>query len=84
MLATQMNIEDANRTASTSDAHYMLLESRLAYHLRCLQEDATDPTMTNLERLALVWDRTARIREIRRELEAAKVMNADRRAGEPR
>jgi len=30
-----------------------LLESRIAYHLRCLREDAPDPDMTSLERLAL-------------------------------
>jgi len=35
-----------------------LLESRLAYHLRCLREDATDPERSSLERLALVLDRT--------------------------
>ncbi len=46
-----------------------ILHSRLAYHLRCLREDATDPAMTSLERLALVRDRTARIREIRDALE---------------
>jgi hypothetical protein len=45
-----------------------LLESRLAYHLRCLREDATDPAMTTVERLALVRDRARRIREIRQEL----------------
>jgi hypothetical protein len=37
-----------------------LLESRIAYHLRCLREDATDPAMTALERLALVRDRAPR------------------------
>lgn len=50
-----------------------LLESRLAYHLRCVREDATDPATTTLERLALVRDRVRWIREIRRELVAAKV-----------
>ena len=49
-----------------------LLESRLAYHFRCLREDATDPEMSTLERLALVRDRAARIREIRRELKDAR------------
>jgi len=44
-----------------------LLESPLTYHLRCLREDATDPEMTCLERLALVRDRVGRIREIREE-----------------
>jgi hypothetical protein len=29
-------------------------ESRLAYHLRCLREDATEPALSQLERLALV------------------------------
>ncbi len=32
---------------------HVLLESRLAFHLRCLREDATDPEMSTLERLAL-------------------------------
>jgi hypothetical protein len=41
-----------------------LLESRLRYHYRCLREDATDPEMTSLERLALVRDRAKRIQEI--------------------
>jgi hypothetical protein len=54
-----------------------LLESRLSYHLRCLREDATDPTMSNLERLAVVRDRARRLREIRRELEAVKATDAD-------
>ncbi len=47
-----------------------LLESRLAYHVRCLREDATDPDLTALERLTLVRDRVARMREIERELKA--------------
>ncbi len=46
-----------------------LLASRLRYHYRCLREDATDPDMTSVERLALVRDRAKRIREIQRELE---------------
>ena len=46
-----------------------LLESRLAYHLRRLREDATDPQISALERLALVGDRTRRIREIRQALD---------------
>jgi hypothetical protein len=50
-----------------------LLESRPAYHLRCVREDATDPATTTLERLTLVRDRVRWIREIRRELVAAKV-----------
>jgi len=55
-----------------------LLESPLAYHLRCLREDPTDLEMKSWERLALVRDRAARIREIRQELEAAKVTDRDR------
>ncbi len=51
-----------------------LLDARLRYHLRCLREDATDPEISPVERLALVRDRAERIREIRRELEAAMVM----------
>ena len=47
-----------------------LLESRLRYHLRCLREDATDPDLSSLERLALVWDRARCIRDIRRNLAA--------------
>lgn len=50
-----------------------LLVSRLAYHLRYLCEDATAPAMSTLERPAVVRDRTARIRDIRWELEATKL-----------
>ncbi len=46
------------------------LEDRLAYHLACLREDATDPELTSLERLALVRGRVVRVREIRRALAA--------------
>ncbi len=46
-----------------------LLESRLAYYRRCLREDATDPEMSSFERLALVKDRVARMREITQTLE---------------
>ncbi len=45
-----------------------LLESRLAYHLRCLREDATDLELASVERLAVVRERVARIREIQRDL----------------
>ncbi len=48
------------------------LESRLAYHLRCLREDATDPDLSPQERLTLMRDRASRNREIRRELEARR------------
>jgi hypothetical protein len=54
-----------------------MLQGRLAYHLRCLREDATDPELTALERLALVRDRAGRIREIRRKLEAARLIKPD-------
>jgi hypothetical protein len=76
--------DDADRTARTPRAQRILLESRLAYHLRFLREDATDPDLTDLERLALVRDRAARIREIRRELGSVKAMSANRRAEELR
>lgn len=38
------------------------LKARLTYHFRRLREDATDPELTTLERLALVRDRATRIR----------------------
>lgn len=38
-------------------SHRTLLKSRLAYHLACLRENATDPDLSALERLALVRDR---------------------------
>jgi len=43
--------------------------SRLTYHLHCPAEDATDPGLSGLERLPLVREQVAWIREIRRELE---------------
>lgn len=46
-----------------------LLESRLASHLRCLEEDHTDPEMSPRKQLALVRDRTPRLREIRQTLD---------------
>ncbi len=49
----------------------VFLEFHLAYHLRCLRKDATDPALSTPERLTLVRDRSRRIREIRRELGAA-------------
>lgn len=45
------------------------LRSRLVHHLRCLQEDATDPELSQLERLALLWDRARRVGEIKVELD---------------
>jgi len=65
--------DDADSPTSTSQAHRILLESRLLYHLRCLREDATDPTLSPLERMAVVQDRARRIREIRGELKAHDV-----------
>ena len=67
-----MSTQGKRETASR-----ILLESRLRYHLCCLREDATDPELTSLERLALVRDRAARIREIRWELEGVKLVIAD-------
>ncbi|MFI5342399.1 MAG: hypothetical protein ACHQ7N_21515 [Candidatus Methylomirabilales bacterium] len=58
--------------ASLDSPRRALLSSRLAYHHRCLPEDATDPDLTALERLALVRERARRMREIRNELECAK------------
>lgn len=57
------------RLASLDLPRCALLASRLRYHLRCLREDATDPQMSSLERLALVWDCVRRIRGIRETLE---------------
>jgi hypothetical protein len=48
-----------------------LFKSRLAYHLRCLAEAATDPDMSSVERLAVVRGRAKKIREIRHMLTAA-------------
>jgi hypothetical protein len=72
-----------DRTTSTPQAQRIVLESSLRYHLRCLREDATNPDLPALERLALVRDQARRIREIRQALEAAKVLNAARRAEGP-
>ncbi len=66
MLATTERSRQAEEDAN-------LLASRLAYHLRCLAEDAADPGLSCLERLALVRGRVARIREIRAELKATHV-----------
>ena len=44
-----MSTQGKRETASR-----ILLESRLRYHLCCLREDATDPELTSLERLALI------------------------------
>jgi hypothetical protein len=60
----------ANCQATSVPSPQSLLESRLAYHLRCSAEDAIDPELPSVERLALVPDRARRMREIRRELVA--------------
>ena len=48
------------------------LESRLAYHLSCRREEATDQDLSGMERLALVRDRAERIREIRQALDTLR------------
>lgn len=58
--------------AACSQDGRILLDSRLAYHLRCLREDVTDPERSSLERLVLVRDQARSIWEIREELEVAK------------
>ncbi len=61
------------------DKDRTLVEPRLAYHLRCLCEDATDPEMSSLERLALVRDRAVRMRVIEQELEVVgRVLGIER------
>ncbi len=56
----------SEKCRSQDDAN--ILESRHAHNLSCLREDATDPGVSTLEQLALVQDREARIREIRKAL----------------
>ncbi len=58
-------------TSQDSQESRPSFESRLAYHLRCLQEDAIDPWMTAPERPALVRDRLRQIREILEEFESS-------------
>lgn len=58
--------------AACSHDGRILPASRLAYHLHCLREDATDPEMTAFARLTLVRDRVERMREIEQELAARK------------
>jgi len=62
-----MMVEDAEKTASNSQAQRTLLESRPQCHIRCLREDAVDPALSNLDRLALVNNPARRIREIGQE-----------------
>ena len=40
-----------------------LLDSRFANHLACLREDATDPDLSCMERLALVRERARQVRK---------------------
>ena len=62
--------QNANTQGKRETASRILLESRLRYHHRCLWEDATDPELTSLERLALIRDRARRMGEIRGTLRA--------------
>ncbi len=71
---------EPDRADSTPQAQRRLLKSRLAYHHRCLREDATDPDLTSVERLALVLDRAKWVREIQRELDAVKGADSNREA----
>jgi hypothetical protein len=61
-----------------ASAKRTLLESRFAYHLRFLREDATNPDVTALERLTLVRERAARIRGIRQALATCEQMEGPR------
>ncbi len=57
------------KTTSQDNTERILLESRLRSHLRCPEEDATNPDLSQLDRLALVRERAKRIREIEAKLE---------------
>ncbi len=48
------------KTTRPTCTECILIKSRLHYHLRCLAEDATDPELSQLERLAVVRDRARR------------------------
>ena len=63
----------AERSRAAAEEDVDPLKSRLAYHLRFLAEDATDPGLPCLERVALVRDRVARLREIRASLKGSHV-----------
>lgn len=52
----------------TPGRDYVVLKSRLRSHLACLREDAADPALSALQRLALVRDRARRIQPIRQAL----------------
>jgi hypothetical protein len=54
-----------------------MLESRLAYQLRCLQQEATNPELGSLDRLAVVWDGAKGIEEKREKLPAAERTSAE-------
>ncbi len=60
-------------TTSTPHEHRKFLERRLRYHLCCLRRDATDPEMSAPGRLALVRDRSRRIKGIPEELKVSDV-----------
>ena len=51
-------------------ANHRMHASRLAFHPHCLAEDATDPALSSIERLAMVRDRARKMREIRIPIEA--------------
>ena len=51
----------------------ILLETRLASHLRCLEEDATDHDLSQLDRLDLVRDQARGIREVWEEAARLKI-----------
>ncbi len=59
-----------------SPERHFVLQSRLTHYLRFRREDATDSATTSVERLALVRDRMARIREVRREPEGNAVADS--------
>ena len=66
------NNQVPNGTTPPHPPRQSLLESRLAYHHRCLREDATDPKLPALERLALERDREARVQAVRWSLIVAR------------
>ncbi len=68
--------DQAERITDSPQVQRLLLESRLRYHHRCLQEDATNPDLTASERLMLVRDRVPRMQEIERELERTATLDS--------
>jgi hypothetical protein len=74
-LFTSVNVEWPRVRLTDHDLHWVC---------DCVCKDAASAPGSSLERLALVRERAARIREIRRELEAVNVMDAERRGDQPR